>query len=76
MQRVLSSVQPPMASTIALSSAAELSTILIPAGHIASIFSSAPPLPPEMIALAWPIRRPGGAACSRRRAAASARFAR
>ena len=27
----------------------------------ASIFSSAPPLPPEMIAPAWPMRRPGGA---------------
>ena len=33
----------------------------MPAARIASIFSSAPPLPPEMIAPAWPMRRPGGA---------------
>ena len=32
---------------------------------IASILSPAPPLPPEMIAPAWPMRRPGGAAARR-----------
>src|SRR5579871_5021447 len=33
----------------------------MPAASIAAILSSAPPLPPEMIAPAWPMRRPGGA---------------
>src|SRR6202012_1906450 len=33
----------------------------MPADSIAAILSSAPPLPPEMIAPAWPMRRPGGA---------------
>ena len=33
----------------------------IPAAVSASIFSLAVPLPPEMIAPAWPMRRPGGA---------------
>jgi hypothetical protein len=28
---------------------------------MAAILSSAPPLPPEIMAPAWPIRRPGGA---------------
>ena len=32
-----------------------------PAAFIASIFSAAVPLPPEMMAPAWPMRRPGGA---------------
>ena len=32
-----------------------------PAASRAAIFSSAVPLPPEMIAPAWPIRLPGGA---------------
>ena len=31
------------------------------ASRSAWIFSSAPPFPPEMMAPAWPIRRPGGA---------------
>ena len=31
----------------------------MPAASIAAILSSAPPLPPEMIAPAWPMRRPG-----------------
>ena len=33
----------------------------MPAASITAILSSAPPLPPEMIAPAWPMRRPGGA---------------
>ena len=33
----------------------------MPAASIAAILSSAPPLPPETIAPAWPMRRPGGA---------------
>src|SRR3954451_8144702 len=35
----------------------------MPAASIALIFSAAEPDPPEMIAPAWPIRRPGGAVC-------------
>src|SRR5476651_1088664 len=34
---------------------------LIPADSIAAILDGASPLPPEMIAPAWPMRRPGGA---------------
>src|SRR5450759_5210867 len=34
---------------------------LIPADSIAAILDSASPLPPEMMAPAWPMRRPGGA---------------
>src|SRR5215207_1167803 len=34
---------------------------VMPAASMAAVLSSAPPLPPEMIAPAWPIRRPGGA---------------
>ena len=33
----------------------------MPAASMAAILSSAPPLPPEMMAPAWPMRRPGGA---------------
>ena len=33
----------------------------MPASSIAAILESASPLPPEMIAPAWPMRRPGGA---------------
>src|SRR6202007_2368579 len=33
----------------------------IPADCIAAVFEPASPLPPEMIAPAWPMRRPGGA---------------
>jgi hypothetical protein len=33
----------------------------MPADFIASIFDSASPLPPETMAPAWPMRRPGGA---------------
>ena len=35
--------------------------MVTPALRSASILSSAPPLPPAMIAPAWPMRRPGGA---------------
>ena len=34
---------------------------LIPAASMAAILESASPLPPEMMAPAWPMRRPGGA---------------
>src|SRR3979490_1434325 len=33
----------------------------MPADSIAAILDSASPFPPEMIAPAWPMRRPGGA---------------
>ena len=36
---------------------------MIPAASIAAILSEALPDPPEMIAPAWPMRRPGGAVC-------------
>jgi hypothetical protein len=36
-------------------------TTWMPASDIAFIFSSAVPLPPAMMAPAWPMRRPGGA---------------
>ncbi len=44
-----------------LPSEAGESATVIPALLIASILSPAPPLPPEMMAPAWPMRRPGGA---------------
>src|SRR6202044_4097240 len=34
---------------------------VIPADSIAAVLEGASPLPPEMIAPAWPMRRPGGA---------------
>src|ERR1700731_2522175 len=34
---------------------------LMPADSMASTFDPASPLPPEMMAPAWPMRRPGGA---------------
>ena len=37
------------------------SVTVMPALRMASILSWAPPLPPEMMAPAWPMRRPGGA---------------
>ena len=37
------------------------SVTVMPALRMASILSAAPPLPPEMMAPAWPMRRPGGA---------------
>ena len=47
----------------ALPRSAGLLTTVTPAASSAAIFSAAVPLPPEMIAPAWPIRRPGGAVC-------------
>ena len=40
---------------------AGLLTTRTPAAVSAAIFSAAVPLPPAMIAPAWPMRRPGGA---------------
>ena len=40
---------------------AGLFTTVTPAASSAAIFSAAVPLPPEMMAPAWPMRRPGGA---------------
>ena len=40
---------------------AEATVIYVPAPFSAANFSSAVPLPPEIIAPAWPIRLPGGA---------------
>src|SRR5699024_1492659 len=40
-----------------------VSAVSIPHSFIMRIFSSAVPLPPEIIAPAWPIRFPGGAVC-------------
>src|ERR1700693_619649 len=40
---------------------AGVSATALPAGFSALIFSAAVPFPPETIAPAWPIRRPGGA---------------
>ena len=51
----------PSAFAIVSPSAAGDSTTWIPAACIASNFSAAVPLPPEMMAPAWPMRRPGGA---------------
>ena len=48
-------------SLIALPMSAGLFTTLTPAAVSAAIFSAAVPLPPAMIAPAWPMRRPGGA---------------
>ena len=36
---------------------------VMPASFMAAILSDALPLPPEMMAPAWPMRRPGGAVC-------------
>src|SRR3954469_9053402 len=52
---------PARSSTKVVPSAAGLGETRIPAAFIASILLSAPPLPPEIIAPAWPMRRPGGA---------------
>src|SRR6266446_4723072 len=40
---------------------AGLLTVVMPANSMAFIFSAAVPLPPAMMAPAWPMRRPGGA---------------
>src|SRR5688572_12378323 len=42
---------------------AGLATTCSPHCFIVSIFSAAVPLPPSIIAPAWPMRRPGGAVC-------------
>src|SRR6185369_12706362 len=42
---------------------AGLRTSVAPADSSAFIFSAAVPLPPAMMAPAWPMRRPGGAVC-------------
>ena len=43
-------------------------TTATPAASSAAILSVAVPLPPEMMAPAWPIRRPGGAVSPEQRA--------
>src|SRR5581483_1414666 len=53
----------PNASCIVRPMVAGEDAMRIPAAFIASIFSFAVPLPPEMIAPAWPMRFPGGAVC-------------
>src|SRR6201994_4315689 len=53
--------QPLSTSTRVLPRRAGDGDTLIPADSMAAIFDSASPLPPEMIAPAWPMRRPGGA---------------
>ncbi len=57
----LDRVYQPVASFSALPISAKLRTVLTPADSSAANFSSAVPLPPEMIAPAWPMRLPGGA---------------
>src|SRR5204863_606195 len=54
---------PPPSSTLesVVPSAAGLSATAMPANFMASTLSSALPLPPAMMAPAWPMRRPGGA---------------
>lgn len=51
----------PVFSATALPMSARLRTVLTPAASSAANFSSAVPLPPAMMAPAWPIRLPGGA---------------
>src|SRR5215475_4922117 len=48
-------------STRVLPSRAGEGDTLIPAASMAAILDSASPLPPAMMAPAWPMRRPGGA---------------
>ena len=47
----------------AVDTPAALGETRTPAAFSAAIFSAAVPVPPEMIAPAWPIRLPGGAVC-------------
>src|SRR5437870_5227741 len=54
--------RPSTRATVAPMSAG-LRTVVIPDASMARIFSAAVPFPPEMMAPAWPIRRPGGAVC-------------
>ncbi len=51
----------PVSSDNALPMSASERTVLTPASSRAANFSSAVPLPPEMIAPAWPMRLPAGA---------------
>ncbi len=51
----------PVTSFSPLPMSAKLRTVLTPASSRAANFSLAVPLPPEIIAPAWPIRLPGGA---------------
>ncbi len=51
----------PVTSLSALPMSARLFTVLTPASSSAANLSSAVPLPPEIMAPAWPIRLPGGA---------------
>ena len=51
----------PVSSDKALPMSASERTVLTPASCRAANFSSAVPLPPEMIAPAWPMRLPAGA---------------
>src|SRR6266436_3729198 len=53
--------QPFSASTKVLPRRAGEGDTIIPADSMAAIFDPASPLPPEIIAPAWPMRRPGGA---------------
>src|SRR5271169_3262362 len=53
---------PSAAASVSPISAGDFAT-LRPAFSMAAIFSAAVPLPPEIIAPAWPMRRPGGAVC-------------
>ena len=50
-----------MARTTASPMSAGLSATSMPASSRAATFSAAVPLPPEMMAPAWPMRLPGGA---------------
>src|SRR5437868_5607319 len=52
---------PRSASTSVLPKRAGDGDTLIPAASMAVVLEPASPLPPEMIAPAWPMRRPGGA---------------
>src|ERR1700730_11027391 len=54
---------PSSAVFIVAPKSAGLIATLMPAAFSAAILSAAPPCPPEMIAPAWPIRRPVGAVC-------------
>lgn len=51
----------PVVSPNAFPISARLLTVFTPASSSASYFSAAVPLPPAMIAPAWPMRLPGGA---------------
>src|SRR5581483_5108907 len=61
-QRENQPLPPPLSAlTSVVPSAAGLSATAMPADFMASTLSLALPLPPEMMAPAWPMRRPGGA---------------